>query len=322
MKDFSRLLLTHFTDPTVLNTASPQAERIRSIGNGFLIAAMGIFLLVVVLTVFIVIKFRAKKAGSGEPKQVSGNRKLEILMVGVPLLLVVFFFFWSVRTMSAIMPPVSVHLPDVVITGHQWWWQADYKGTKIITANEIHLPVGKPLLLQLKSADVIHDWWVPAFGAKMDMIPGRDNYLWVTIQKPGVYEGTCSEFCGQQHAWMRIRVIAQMPADFETWLTKQSAEAAKPSDSVAISGEALFMKASCGSCHSIRGQIADGLQGPDLTHFASRQTMLSGMMANTATNVKRWLTDPQKIKPGAHMPRFIFQQDSIRALTAYLSQLK
>lgn len=322
MKNFSGLLLTHFTDPTVLNTASPQAEYIRSIGNGFLIAATGIFLLVVVLAVFIVIKFRAKKTGGREPRQVSGNRKLEILMVGVPLLLVIFFFFWSLHTMSAIMPPVGNHPVDVVITGHQWWWQADYKGTKIVTANEIHLPVGRQLLLQLKSADVIHDWWVPAFGAKMDMIPGRDNYLWVSIQKPGIYEGTCSEFCGQQHAWMRIRVVAQTPADFNNWLAAHNADAYQPVDSLGRAGEALFMEASCSSCHSIRGQKANGLQGPDLTHFASRQTMLSGMMANNPGNVERWLTDPQKIKEGAHMPRFIFNQDSIRALTAYLSQLK
>ncbi|MBK0379692.1 cytochrome c oxidase subunit II [Mucilaginibacter segetis] len=320
MNNFS-VLLSRFTDPTVLNTASPQAEQIRSIGNGFLIAATGIFLLVLVLTIVIVVRFRSKTTG-GEPRQIAGNRKLEILMVGVPMLLVIVFFFWSLHTMSAIMPPVSDHPADVVITGHQWWWQADYKGTKAVTANEIHLPVGKPLLLQLNSADVIHDWWVPAFGAKMDMIPGTNNNLWVTVKRPGIYEGTCSEFCGKQHAWMRIRVIAQTPDEYHKWLITQSTDAVKPADSVALAGEVLFGKASCSSCHSIRGSDANGSEGPDLTHFASRQTMLSGMMANTPANVKRWLTDPQKVKPGAHMPRFIFNKDSLNALTAYLSQLK
>lgn len=322
MKNFSALLLVDLTDPTVLHTASPQAERIRSIGNGFLIAATGMFLLVVVLTVFITIKYRAKKMGDKEPDQLSGNRRLEILMVGVPLLLVFFFFFWSVHTMSAIMPPVSNRQADVVITGHQWWWQVNYKAAKAVSANEIHLPVGRQLLLELRSADVIHDWWVPSLGPKMDMIPGGNNYLWVTIQKPGIYEGTCSEFCGEQHAWMRITVIAQRPADFNNWLAAHNTDASQPKNPLAATGEALFMKASCSNCHNIRGQKAHGVEGPDLTHFASRQTMLSGMMANTTANVERWLTDPQKIKPGAHMPRFIFKNDSIRALTAYLSQLK
>ena len=176
--------------------------------------------------------------------------------------------------------------------------------------------------MQLNAADVIHDWWVPALGGKMDMIPGMDNYLWLTIDKPGIYEGACSEFCGQQHAWMRIRVIAQSPEDYQLWLRDEAAAAETPADTLARAGAVLFQEATCSSCHRVRGTGANGLQGPDLTHFASRQTMLAGMMPNNFANVENWLTDPQKVKPGAHMPRFIFTQDSIRALTAYLEQLK
>jgi cytochrome c oxidase subunit 2 len=316
-----KIMGTQFGGNTIFNTASPQAEHIRSIGNGFLIAATGIFLLVVALTVYMVIRFR-EKAGSPEPKQISGNKKVELFMIGIPLLLVIFFFLWSVQTLSAIMPSPSAHLPDVVITAHQWWWQANYPGTKVVTANEIHLPTGRQLLLQLNSADVIHDWWVPAFGAKMDMIPGRSNYLSVTITRPGIYEGSCSEFCGQQHAWMRIKVFAQSPADYQQWLTSHALSAVVPIDTLAKAGKALFMNASCSSCHRISGTPANGEQGPDLTHFASRTTMLSGMMDNTPANVNSWLTDPQNVKPGAHMPRFIFSKDSIRAITVYLSELK
>jgi cytochrome c oxidase subunit 2 len=314
-------LMLASTAQSIFDTASPQAEKIMGLTYGFIIAASAVLFLVVFLTIYITLKFRAK-GNTDEPPQVSGNRALELFMVGIPFALVVGFFFWSLATMNAVLPDRGNHPADIIITGHQWWWRADYPGTKVSTANEIHLPVGKKLLLQLDAADVIHDWWVPALGGKMDMIPGRSNYLWVTINKPGVYDGTCSEFCGQQHAWMRIRVVAQNAVDYETWLKRQAAVATIPTDTLAEAGALLFSKASCSSCHSIRGTLAAGLQGPDLTHFASRSTMLSGMMDNNPVNVFSWLTDPQKVKPGAHMPRFIFSPDSIRAITAYLSQLK
>jgi len=306
---------------SIFDSASPQAEKINRLGYGFLMAATGVLLLVVVLTVYITIKFRSK-ANTSEPRQITGNRKLEIIMVGFPMILVIVFFFWSLNVMNAVNPDRGSQKPDVVITGHQWWWEAVYPGSTAITANEIHLPTGRKLLLQLNSADVIHDWWVPSFGAKMDMIPGMDNFLWVTIDKPGIYEGTCSEFCGEQHAWMRIMVVAQPPAAYNKWLLVHTDKATIPIDSLARKGKALFMSASCSSCHSIQGTLATGMEGPNLTHFASQQTMLSGMMDNNPENVEKWLSDPQKIKPGAHMPRFIFSKDSVRAITAYLTQLK
>lgn len=310
-----------FTDPSIFNTASPQAERIGSIGNGFLIAASAILLLVIVLAVFIVIRFR-ERPGTQEPNQVSGNRKLEIAMVGVPTLLVIAFFFWSVNTMSAVMPGHGKEQPDIVVTGHQWWWQVNYRSKGVITANEIHLPVGRRVLLELRSADVIHDWWVPSLGAKMDMIPGSPNYLWLTAGRTGIFQGACSEFCGQQHAWMRIRVIAEPWNDYQAWLATQKQPPVRSTDSIANIGQALFMHASCSSCHRIAGTPAAGTEGPDLTHFNSRKTMLAGLMSTSPEHIKQWLEDPQKIKPGAHMPRFIFGPDSIKAITAYLTQLK
>lgn len=310
-----------FQSNSIFDAASSQAAQVTGLDYGFIIAALFVLLLVTGLTVYIIIRYRARKNGE-EPKQITGNRKLEILMVGIPLLLVIGFFFWSLNTMNAVMPDAGDQKPDIIITGHQWWWQASYPGTGVNTANEIHLPVGKKILIQLDAADVIHDWWVPSLGGKMDMIPGIHNHLWVTINEAGIYEGTCSEFCGQQHAWMRIRVIAQTPADYARWLKEHASNALFPTDTLAKLGAALFMNESCGSCHSIRGTSADGLQGPDLTHFGSRQTMLTGMMDNTSKNLNAWLTDPQKVKPGAHMPRFIFGADSVRALTAYLKQLK
>ncbi|MBS1525790.1 MAG: cytochrome c oxidase subunit II [Bacteroidetes bacterium] len=307
---------------SIFNVASPQADKIGAVGNGFLVAATGMFLLVAVLTVYICRRYRAR-AGGPEPAQTSGNRKLEIMMVGVPLLMVTFFFFWSLKTMSAVLPPRPANrTPDVIITGHQYWWQADYPANRISTANEIHLPVGRKLLVALRAADVIHDWWVPALGAKMDMIPGTENYLWITITRPGTYLGGCSEFCGQEHAWMRIRVIAQEPKDYEQWLVSQAAIDKLPADSLTTKGAGLFMHASCSSCHSIRGTAAVGTDGPDLSHFAGRRTMLTGIQKVSKQNIYLWLLDPQKVKPGAHMPKFIFGRDSLLALTAYLSSLK
>lgn len=315
------LFLLQIKQQTIFDAASPQAENIRSLTYGFIIASSVLMLFVIALTVYIPIKYRAKKGEQKEPKQIQGNRKVEMVMVGVPLLLVIVFFFWSLNTMSAVLPARGNEQPDILLVGHQWWWEAKYPGKNVITANEIHLPVGRRILMKLNAADVIHDWWVPALGGKMDMIPGRDNYLYTTINKPGIYEGACSEFCGQQHAWMRIRVVAQTPAEFNKWLNERAELANKAQDSLGKKGEAIFMNASCGSCHRIAGTTANGAIGPDLTHFASRKTMLAGLMMNTPHNVDKWITDPQKVKPGAHMPRFIFGQDSIHAITAYLSKL-
>jgi len=296
---------------SIFDAASPQAARIRQLTIEFILAASAILLLVVVLTTYISIKYRSRRRQE-DPKQVRGN--------GV--LLVILFFFRSVATMNAVLPDRGNHTPDIIITGHQWFWEAAYPGTGVTTANEIHLPVGKRLLMQLNAADVIHDWWVPAFGGKMDMIPGMNNYLWLTITQPGVYEGACSEFCGQQHAWMRIRVVAESQQDYERWLSAQTTIARLPQDALARAGGILFLESTCSSCHRVKGTAATGLTGPDLSHFGSRQTMLTGVMANDPINLSRWLTDPQQVKPGAHMPRFIFAKDSIRALTAYLEQLK
>jgi cytochrome c oxidase subunit 2 len=306
---------------SIFSSATKEAERLFALDLYFMLAALAVLLLVAGLVVYTSLKYRDKGDGV-EPAQESTNLPLEMLMIGGPAVLVVIFFFLTIRTSSAILPPAGSTTPAVVITGHQWWWEATYPGTQVKTANEIHLPVGQRLLIVGTSADVIHDWWLPAFGEKMDVIPGRRNHVWVTIKEPGIYEGACSEFCGQQHAWMRIRVVAQTPADYTRWLAAAARPATPSADAQALAGGALFAHYACSSCHQIRGTQAHGQQGPDLTHFGSRRTMLAGLLANTPANVNRWLTDPQAVKPGAHMPRFIFGQDSIRALTAYLTQLK
>jgi cytochrome c oxidase subunit 2 len=212
--------------------------------------------------------------------------------------------------------------PEVIITGHQWWWEVYYPATGVRSANEIHLPVNKDLLIELHSADVIHDWWVPEFGNKMDVIPGKNNHLWVNIKKPGSFAGACSEFCGSEHAWMRIKVFAEDETTYRQWLAVNGKTANLPKDELAMSGMLLFQNKSCGSCHRISGTTAMAQVGPDLSHLFSRTTMLSGMMPMNEKNLYDWISDPQTVKPDAKMPNFIFSKDTVDAIVHYLTQLK
>lgn len=308
---------------SVEHPASMQAERINKLFNYFNIAAACMLLLVCFLVVFICIKFKEKKGDEGEPKQTTGNKKVEALMIGIPTLLLVWFFYQSLATMHAVASPVAVDTePDVIITGHQWWWEVDYPKANVVTANEVHLPVGKHLLMEMRSADVIHDWWVPELGNKMDLIPKINNYLWLDINKQGKYIGTCSEFCGAQHAWMRINVIAEKENDFQKWLADNSKDAVVPTDSMAIKGAEIFQTQTCASCHRIQGTAATSNVGPDLTHVASRAELLTGLMKNNEGNLNKWISRPQQVKPGARMPDFQYGKDTINAIVSYLTQLK
>lgn len=306
---------------SLVNPASEQADQIYKLSVYFIIAASAVFLLVVILLVYILIRYRSKPSDN-EPKQTQDNKTVERWMVAGPALLVALFLYLTIDTMHKIQPPITSQKPDIVITGHQFWWEVNYPADSVTTANEVHMPVGKKLLVQLNSADVIHDWWVPSLGNKMDLIPGRENHVWITIHNPGIYEGTCSEFCGAQHAWMRIKVIAQSPEDFQAWLTKDQSPAPEVTGESALKGKDIFLQSSCSSCHTIRGTTAQGKVGPDLTHIASRSTLLAGMLSNNESNLGKWISDPQKIKPGSMMPKFIYQQDSIKSLVSFISQLK
>ena len=316
---FEDLFLLQYVE----NPASQQADRINRLFNYFNIAAAGMLLLVIFLIVYICIKFRQKKGDSDKPVQTSHSKMLEGAMIGGPVLILIFFFYQTLTTMNAVSPSVPKdRQPDIVITGHQWWWEVDYPGANVVTANEVHLPVGKRLLMQMRSADVIHDWWVPQLGNKMDLVPNHPNYLWLDINKPGKYIGACSEFCGAQHAWMRINVIAQNENDFNKWLVENTKAVVVPTDSLAITGAELFQSKTCANCHRIQGTAATSNAGPDLTHLASRQTILTGLMENNEANLFKWIDHPQQIKPGAHMPDFNFPKDTINAIVHYLNQLK
>jgi len=308
---------------SVEEPASFQADRINHLFNNFNIAAAAMLLLVIVLTVWFTVRFRQRRGDNTEGAPIEGNRNIEVFMIGIPVLLLVWFFYQTVTVAHDVVPYARPKRPpDIIITGHQFWWEVNYPGKHVTTANEVHLPVGRQLVMEMRSADVVHDWWVPQLGNKMDLVPGVKNYLWLNIHEPGDYIGTCSEFCGEQHAWMRIRVVAQDSLDFNRWLDSNAVAASPPRDDLARQGKDLFEVKSCANCHRINGTSAAGTAGPDLTHVGSRSTILTGMLETSEKNLTEWIEHPQEIKHGAYMPEFLFAKDSIRALAHYLEQLK
>ena len=286
----------------------------------------GIFLLVTVLVFYCMLRYRGR-AGAEEPRQVQGHKPLEIVWTVGPFLLLIYLFVLTVYAMHASDPPSTpgnVDPPPALrVIGHQFWWEVRYPGAHVVTANEVHIPVGKPLLVQLEAADVIHDFWVPQLSRKMDMIPGHPNEMWLQAAAPGTYLGFCAEFCGAEHAGMGIRVIAENGPEFEAWEKQQRQEAAGPeSAGDAATGAKLFQDLTCASCHSLQAEPPPPLAAPSLTHLASRETLGSGVIQNTPENLGRWIRNSQAIKPGNLMPRFNLTDAQVRDLVAYLVTLR
>jgi cytochrome c oxidase subunit 2 len=308
---------------SVFSAASPSAHRITDLFLWMLLMAGGIFTIVAGSLTLILLRFRARP-GQLDPPQQYGVRWVEIVWTVTPLTVLIIVFVFTIRVMIATEPSRAVGdatAPDLVIVGHQWWWEARYPKAGLLTANEIHLPAGARWLVRIESGDVIHDFWVPALGPKIDAVPGHPNYLWLQSDAPGVYFGTCSEYCGVEHAWMRIRVVAEAPADFDRWLTQQNAISVSPDATEADRGARIFAQRTCVNCHRIAGTGATASVGPDLTHVASRTTLGAGVLDNTPVNLSAWLRNPQSIKPGARMPDLHLSPDDVQALTAYLESL-
>ena len=287
----------------------------------FILAIAGvIFALVAFLLIYSTIRYRWR-GEKQEPKQISGNTKLEIVWTVVPILTLGVVFVYMLQVMGITLPK-NTDNPDLIIIGHQWWWEIHYPGYGVVTANEIHLPINQKMLVELKSADVIHDLWLPELGTKMDMVPGMTNHMYLQADKTGTFNGTCAEYCGAQHAWMRIRAIVQSQEEFDAWIQAQQATAATPTSGQAGQGAKLFQDMACKSCHTISGTPAQADIGPDLSHIASRQTIAAGVLDNTPQNLADWLRDPQAIKPGNLMPNFGLTDPQIEELVAYLETLK
>jgi cytochrome c oxidase subunit 2 len=223
----------------------------------------------------------------------------------------------------------ALSLKDAVtleVTAHQWWWTVKYldggPSEQVETANEIHVPVGRPVVVKLLSDDVIHSLWLPNLAGKRDLIPGRTALVQFRADKPGQYRGQCAEFCGFQHALMGLLVVAEPPAQFDAWLQAQRQSATPPTDAQALRGQSVFQSVSCAMCHTVQGTLAQGKRAPDLTHLASRQTLAAGTLPNTPQHLASWIADPQKHKPGTSMPATPLSADDLQAIVTYLGTLK
>jgi cytochrome c oxidase subunit II len=300
-------------------TLEPRSEIGRSIDqllDNILVWVILIFVVVETALVVTVVRFR-RRPGSPPAKPIHGNTVLEIAWTLAPAVILAFIAVPTVKTIFVNQQKVKGDLVVRVI-GHQWWWEVQYPGHGVITANEIHLPAGKTVAFELESADVIHSFWVPVLAGKKDLIPGRTNHLWFTPETPGTYPGQCAEFCGASHANMMFRVTVVPPAEFDAWIAQQKAPAAAPdSTSLAARGLAIYQKSQCVACHMIDG-VSYGVLGPNLGKIATRSTIAAGMFPNDEAHMAAWIKNAPAKKPGSLMPNMNMSDEDVAAIVAYL----
>jgi cytochrome c oxidase subunit II len=292
-----------------------------SISNLFVLELVISALLMALVVVWLgvaLVRFRARAGDADEPTQVHGNRTLELIWTVAPALVLAVVFGLVIQTMRTVDAAAPDAQPLRVI-GHQWWWEYDYPNSQVISANELHVPVGAPVQISLESIDVIHSFHVPQFGWMQDTVPGKTNQMSVLVNRAGVYDGACNQYCGLQHAWMRIRVIAEPADQFDAWVQAQRQPAAPDG----TRGEQVFLQNTCVACHAIRGVQATANVGPDLTHLGSRTTLGTGVVDNTPANLQQWIRNAQAVKPGVLMPAFgNLSPADLSALADYLESLK
>jgi cytochrome c oxidase subunit 2 len=270
--------------------------------------------------------------GRGKTDDATGRREitsgLNWIYFGLAITLVVLLatFAGTMVTLNAASHPPRTPAVTLDVTGHQWWWEVTYHDRAhpdagFTTANEVHLPIGQPVRVRLRSADVIHSFWLPQIAGKTDVIPGQVNEMWVEARKPGVSRGMCGEYCGLQHAMMALAVTAESPEQFSAWAAERAREARSPTTAAAHSGEIVFAR-SCGACHTVMGTNAQGRVGPDLTHFASRPLIGGGVLRNDPISLMRWITGAPTIKEGSRMPAIPLDAAELTAVVAYLQTLR
>jgi len=303
------------------------AEAEKNIALLVLAITGAIFVVVAGLIVYTCWRFRLRPGDDAqqEPPQVYGSNQIEAAWTVIPILIVFVLIGVTARVIASVQnasPPAS--MLKIRVIGHQWWWEIHYPDYGIVTANEVNMPATPDgriaSYFELQSVDVLHNFWVPQLAGKVDLIPNRTNYMWMDPREPGVYVGNCAEYCGTQHANMLLRVIAQKPEDFRQWASDQQKPAVP--GALANPGRKTFESLSCVSCHAVKGTAAAGKFGPDLTHLMSRQTLASAMLPNTVENLRAWIDDPQKSKPGCLMPNMKLSEPQLNAVTSYLEALR
>lgn len=310
-------------DQHSLDPAGHQADAIARHWWFFLIVSTVVYVLVAVALVWAL--FRRKRNAD---QREHDRHSMRVIGLSVGITVVVVFVFlvhavWTNRTLGALPERDAIRIE---VTGQQWWWHVLYKDASgspyLTTANEIHIPVGVPVKIELLSRDVIHSFWVPNLHGKIDLIPGHRNALMLRADRAGVFRGQCAEFCGLQHALMGFLVVAQPRDEWERWLRAQQQPSAPPQTAEQARGRELFVSSQCAVCHTVRGTTAFGHTGPDLTHLASRRTIAAATLPNRRGHLGGWISDPQNIKAGTLMPPSDFGSEDFKALLSYLESLR
>lgn len=311
---------------SALDPAGPQAGRISHIWWVMFAVSSVVFTLVIISLLYSIFRARRRKEPVAGPE---ADRRMTKVVLGATALTVIILFGLLIDDVIVGRALSSLPAHDdlgIEVIGHQWWWEVRYPHTdpsqSFTTANEIHIPVGKSVMLTITSRDVIHSFWVPNLHGKKDLIPGHMNTMWVQADSPGIYRGQCAEFCGYQHAHMAFVVVAEPEEQFNQWYDRQRSPAVQPDDPVKARGQQLFLSSRCVICHKIVGTPAGSIAGPDLTHVASRQTIGAGTLPNTRDHLSSWIANPQQIKPGIRMPPNNFNSEDIESLLAYLESLQ
>ena len=311
---------------SVLDPASPQARLIDRLGDAMYVVAAIVFLLVMVALLWAAFRRRGPAEPTADSDRERPLLRAVVVATGLTLAILFGFLIFDISVGRAITANPGKDALQIRVTGHQWWWEVQYRDSLpqnwVTTANEIHVPVGHRVVFELLSSDVIHSFWPPNLSAKRDQIPGDENSLWFQADRVGVFRGLCAEFCGHEHAKMAFLVVAEPPDKFASWLILQRDTALTPTDSLSRRGQQVFLGSSCVMCHAIGGTPAGSRVGPDLTHLASRQTLAAGTLANNRGNLTGWIVDPQVIKPGVKMPPSQLSGPDLLALVTYLESLK
>jgi cytochrome c oxidase subunit 2 len=319
--------LTACGDAGVQSMLHPAGEGARSIARlWWILFAMGMSVYAIVMGLTAWALFR-RRHGETEPREERRGLWIGIGGLAIPVAIlsaVLTLTLFGLRADAAAERRASDL--TVEVEGKQWWWEVNYDhpepARRVRTANEVHVPVGKTVRLKLKSHDVIHAFWVPQLQAKLDMVPGRENDLWLRADVPGVFRGQCAEYCGMQHTNMAFVVVAHAQAEFDAWYEGQLREAVAPTTPMTVEGQRVFLEKPCAMCHAIRGTGAGAHVGPDLTHLASRRLLAAGALKNSRGDLGGWISNPQGIKPGSHMPNVDLTSRELRTLLAYLETLR
>jgi cytochrome c oxidase subunit 2 len=312
---------------SVLSPAGVQASSIHALWLLMLSVCTVVFVLVLTALLIAVVRgnHRRSEERSASPAERTLTRYVGVAvgLTVVTLIALLVASVWTGRSVASLQAASAV---SIDVTGHQWWWEIQYEDAvasrRVTTANEIHIPTNRPVVLKVTSRDVIHSFWVPNLQGKRDLIPGYTTALWMQASRTGVFRGQCAEFCGMQHAHMAFDVVAESEEEFAGWLDAMRQSGRDPPDATARKGRDVFMQARCAGCHTIRGSDAAGQTAPDLTHIASRSTLGAGSLPNTPDDLADWIRDPQRVKPGNQMPPNPLADDDLHALVAYLETLR